>query len=94
LPESFALYQNYPNPFNPSTTISFDLKQQSTVTLQIYNVLGQKVEEFSYGLVDAGSYLKQISLAKFASGIYLYRIDAIGNSGEHFVSTKRMIVMK
>ncbi len=43
LPKVFQIAQNYPNPFNPSTRISFDVAQESGVTLEIYNMLGQKV---------------------------------------------------
>ena len=43
LPKDFAVAQNYPNPFNPSTKISFDVAKESAITLEIYNMLGQKV---------------------------------------------------
>ncbi|MGH8016536.1 MAG: T9SS type A sorting domain-containing protein, partial [Candidatus Zixiibacteriota bacterium] len=42
-PSNFVLQQNYPNPFNPSTTIEYQLPQSTSVLLEIYNVLGQKV---------------------------------------------------
>ncbi len=54
IPKSYALYQNYPNPFNPNTTISFNLKEQSDVTLTIYNMLGQQVAAYNYGTLGAG----------------------------------------
>jgi len=104
VPKNYALYQNYPNPFNPSTTIRFDLKQTSAVTLEIYNVLGQKVEYWSYGVMGAGRYEKSIAMAQYSSGVYYYRIIAQGNSaqdgsasggdGQKFVSTKKMMVVK
>jgi len=94
LPTDYALYQNYPNPFNPSTTIRFDLKQQSTVTLDIYNVLGQRVMEQQYGQMDAGRYNEVVSMDKFASGVYYYRINAIGNGEQKFVSVKKLVLMK
>ncbi len=47
LPQSYALLQNYPNPFNAGTVISFNLKDASDWTLQVYNITGQTVRTFS-----------------------------------------------
>ncbi len=93
-PRAFALYQNYPNPFNPSTTIRFDLNQTSTVALEIFNVLGQRVEYRNYGTMDAGRYDKLINMNSLASGVYYYRIVAGGVNGEKSVSTKKLIMVK
>ncbi len=94
IPKDYALYQNYPNPFNPTTTIRFDLKQQSTVSLEIYNVLGQRVEYWNYGTMDAGRYNEIVNMDRFASGVYYYRINAIGEDGRKFVSMKKLVLMK
>jgi hypothetical protein len=94
VPKNYALYQNYPNPFNPSTTIRFDLKQTSSVTLEVYNVLGQRLEYWNYGTMDAGRYNKNVNLDAFASGVYYYRILAQGNNGEKFESMKKLVLMK
>lgn len=93
-PKTYALFQNYPNPFNPSTTIRFDLKQASTVVLDIYNILGQKVEEWNYGTMNAGEFSKAFDMNRFASGVYFYRINAVGNDGEKFVEMKKLVLMK
>jgi photosystem II stability/assembly factor-like uncharacterized protein len=93
-PKDYALYQNYPDPFNPTTTIRFDLKQTSTVVLDVFNTIGQKIMEQSYGTLNAGEYEKELSMAQFASGVYYYRIEAVGNDGEHFVSIKKLVLMK
>jgi hypothetical protein len=93
-PESYALYQNYPNPFNPSTTIRFDLKQTSTVTLDIYNTLGQRVLEDNYGAMNAGRYDEVVNMGKMASGVYLYRIAALGNDGQKFTAMKKLVLVK
>jgi hypothetical protein len=94
VPKNYALYQNYPNPFNPSTTIQFDLERASTVTLAIYNVLGQKVLEENYGTKNAGTYNEDINLDAFASGVYFYRINVTGNDGQKFSSTKKLVLIK
>ncbi len=93
-PEFFILEQNYPNPFNPSTTIRFDLKCASKVTLGVYNVLGQNIREWNYGMMDAGRYDETLTMEKFASGVYYYRITVLGNNGERFVSVKELVLMK
>lgn len=86
--------QNYPNPFNPTMSISFHFKQNSTVKLDIFNVLGQKVKELGLGRMNAGSYSQIIDMSRYASGVYLYRIEAIGSHGEQFISTKNMVLLK
>ncbi len=94
VPKAYALYQNYPNPFNPSTTIRFDLKEPSTVSLDIYNVLGQRVLENNYGNMNAGRYNEAVNMDRFATGVYFYQIAAKGNDGEKFVSIKKLVLMK
>jgi Concanavalin A-like lectin/glucanases superfamily/Secretion system C-terminal sorting domain len=94
VPKTYALYQNFPNPFNPSTTIRFDLKEQSNVTLEICNVLGQKVEFWDYGMMNAGRYNEDVNMVRFASGVYLYRIVAQGKKGDRFVSIKKLVLIK
>ncbi|MEZ4764794.1 MAG: hypothetical protein R3C26_16945 [Calditrichia bacterium] len=56
VPENFHLKQNYPNPFNPSTTIEFDLQESAFVTLEIYNVVGQKVRTLVKEQLQPGTY--------------------------------------
>jgi len=91
---TYALYQNFPNPFNPSTTIRFDLKQRSDVSLEIFNTLGQRVDIWTCRLLDAGKYDEVVDMSRFASGIYLYRITAVGKNGERFTSIKKLVLMK
>jgi Concanavalin A-like lectin/glucanases superfamily/Secretion system C-terminal sorting domain/The GLUG motif len=94
VPKTYALYQNFPNPFNPSTTIRFDLKEQSTVMLDIYNVLGQRVMERSYGTMNAGKFNEVVNMDGFASGVYFYRVVAEGIRGDSFVAIKKMLELK
>jgi hypothetical protein len=94
VPRDYALYQNYPNPFNPSTTIRFDLKEPSTVRLEIYDILGQRVYDENKGVMSAGRFSETFDMSRFASGVYLYRITAVGSNDEKFVSLKKMMLIK
>jgi hypothetical protein len=80
---------NYPNPFNPQTTIQLVLPQDGFVSLKIYNVLGQEVATLVSDNLTAGSYKYVWNASNFASGIYVYRIEANG-----LVMDKKMILMK
>jgi hypothetical protein len=89
LPAQFALFQNYPNPFNPSTKIRYELPAQVRVTLTVYNVLGQQVAELVNGEQAPGRYEIQLNAQTFASGIYMYRLQA----GD-FVQTRKLLLIK
>ena len=54
IPQSFILNANYPNPFNPTTTISYDLPEQSQITLGIYDLLGKQIKTLVNQSQDAG----------------------------------------
>jgi hypothetical protein len=88
VPEGFALQQNYPNPFNPSTTIRYGLPYRSTVTLTVYNTLGQKVRTLVQGTLEAGNYEVTFDGTGLASGVYYYRIQA-----GSFVETKKLLLL-
>ncbi len=92
-PKDFAVYQNYPNPFNPSTTIRYDLKEQSNVRLEVYNVLGMKVRSENFQK-DAGTFEARLDFSQMPSGIYYFRMVISGKSGASFVSTKKALLMK
>jgi len=88
-PNEFKLEQNYPNPFNPSTTISYSVPQKGHVTLDIYDVLGQKVELLVNEEQKTGKYEIRLDAGGLTSGIYFYRLQ----SGS-FVESKKMILLK
>jgi len=99
VPAEFLLSQNYPNPFNPETIISFQLAENSFVTLKVFDVLGNEVAVVVNELLPAGSYAKKFggsSLAKsLASGIYIYQLQAASiNGSRNFSSIKKMILLK
>jgi hypothetical protein len=93
-PAVFALEQNYPNPFNPSTRINFSLAVESRVTLDVFNIIGQKVKTLINRNLPAGQNSLTFDASHLNSGIYFYRIDAEGTNGYKFSSVKKMMVTK
>lgn len=93
-PSEFSLEQNYPNPFNPSTNIAYSVPVKSDVTLEVYNLIGQKVMTLVQGSVNAGKHVVQMDGSSMASGIYLVKLNAIGEDGSQFTSSKKMTLMK
>lgn len=89
VPIEYKLYPVYPNPFNPSTTISFDLPEASSVLITIYNVLGQNVATLINGRLPAGRHEREWNAARFSSGIYFVRMQA----GD-FVKTTKITLLK
>ncbi|MBT6907427.1 MAG: T9SS type A sorting domain-containing protein [Gemmatimonadetes bacterium] len=94
-PEAFALANNYPNPFNPATTIKYALPEASSVTLEIYNVVGQVVRTLVADHQNAGRYVVQWDATNesghsLSSGIYFYRLEA----GGEFLEVKKMLLLK
>jgi hypothetical protein len=89
-PETFELRQNHPNPFNPVTMIEFVLGRTQPARLAVYNVLGHEVAILFNGQVEAGkSYRLEFDGAKYASGIYFYRLQ----SGER-TQIRKMLLSK
>ena len=88
-PLEFALDQNYPNPFNPSTVIKYSIPTDGFVTLDVYNLLGEKVASLVNSVQKAGRYELTFDASKFASGVYVYSL----RSGS-FNAVKKMILMK
>ena len=87
--DGYFLSQNFPNPFNPATTIIFSVPQRSHVTVQIFNTLGQQVDELLSRDVDAGEHSVRWDASRFTGGIYFYRI----RSGR-FIETKKILLLK
>lgn len=75
LPGQLVLSQNYPNPFNPVTSIPFELKTATNISLDVYDVLGRKVQTLIHNTVyPAGAHQVQFSGSEFSSGLYYYRL--------------------
>lgn len=94
IPSNFSLRQNYPNPFNANTNIAFDLVNKSQVTLEVFNIAGQKIKTLVNGTVNPGhhSILWDGTMdngQKTASGVYFYKLQADNHS-----RTMKMVLLK
>ena len=99
IPEEYFLSQNYPNPFNPITTIEFSIPEEGSVSLVIYDVIGNEVTTLVNENLRAGFYKTEFSAKggsaaggnanSLSSGIYFYTIKT-----QNYIQTKKMILMK
>ena len=88
-PETYALYQNYPDPFNSSTTIRYTVPVPCFVSLEIYNILGERVTTLVDEPQAPGVYQMSWQPDRLASGVYAYRLQA----GE-YVEVRRMVLLR
>ena len=93
-PFEFALHQNYPNPFNPETKIQFDIAEKSHVTINVFNLVGQKVATLANSSMDVGKYTLtwgglNDNGTPIPSGVYFYEMNT---SSYH--SIKKLVLVK
>jgi hypothetical protein len=103
VPLDYELYQNYPNPFNPSTKIGYNLKERGYVKLMLYDITGSLVSVLVNKEQESGYYEVEFNVGNglqsvpnnLASGIYLYRIEVIGEGRiPKFSDMKKMVFIK
>lgn len=87
LPSEFQLSQNFPNPFNPTTNISFSLPKQTSWTVDVMNILGERVQRFDG--TGIGQQAITWDASTFASGVYFYQLRA-----NDFTETRKMVLVK
>lgn len=88
--ESIQLKPNYPNPFTNSTTIPFELAEETEVSLTVWNMIGQKVETLTEGHRGAGPHDDVIwDASNMPSGMYIIRLEADGE-----VFTRKVTLIK
>lgn len=85
----YKLNQNYPNPFNPDTMISFYLSKPEKVKIEIFNNLGEKVEEVFNGTAVKGMNRINYISKNLASGVYYFKLTS-----DNFSDSKKMVLMK
>ncbi len=93
-PSEYRLNQNYPNPFNPSTTIGYSVPQDGLISLDIYNVVGQKIKTLYTGYQSAGSHslvwdATNASGEAVPTGIYIYSLN-----GANAHVTQKMVLIR
>ena len=88
-PDKFTLEQNLPNPFNPETRINFSVPRLSPITISIYNLKGELIEELINDIYEPGNYKVNFIATGYASGIYFYRLKTgFGNY------TRKLMIIK
>lgn len=86
---NYVLYQNYPNPFNPTTTIRYELPQDGVVTIELFDILGQKVKTMLNEFQNADRYEISFNAVGLASGVYIYRMKV-----NDFIQSKKMLLIR
>ena len=94
IPSTAVLSQNYPNPFNPTTTINYSLNEASQVSIEVFNVKGQKVKTLVNDYQQAGTQSVDWnglddSNRSVASGVYFYKMKTDERS-----ETRKMLLLK
>ncbi len=93
-PTVFSFGENYPNPFNPSTNISFDLPNNGTVRLEVFNILGQKVASLLNEFKLAGTHQVIFDAGSLSSGVYIARIQFQTEKGSKVLAEQKMQLIK
>ncbi|MBI5060516.1 T9SS type A sorting domain-containing protein [candidate division KSB1 bacterium] len=88
VPDEYSLEQNFPNPFNPSTTIRFGVPMASEVIIEVFDVLGRKVETLRNGLVQPGVYSVVWNCSTCSSGLYFVQMQTRDK-----VALKKMLLL-
>lgn len=93
-PTSYYIEQNFPNPFNSSTKIDYFLPVESNVQVEVYNVMGERVETLINRHEQAGKHEIFINSESLNSGFYLYQMHAssIDNKVYYNVIKKMMCI--
>jgi len=85
----FKLSQNYPNPFNPETLIEYQIDEDSFVSLKVFDILGNLIEEVLNEKQNAGNYRKIFRANNLPSGVYIYQLTT-----DKYSTQRRMLLLK
>jgi hypothetical protein len=88
-PVGLTVSQNAPNPFSNTTIINYQLAENVPVSLDVFDITGQKVQTVSEGMMGTGAHQIVLNSANLQAGMYFYALTA----GQDRV-TKRMTVIR
>jgi hypothetical protein len=86
-PNSISI-NNFPNPFNSSTVIQYTIPEESNISLDLYNSIGEKIYNLSDGFKRAGEYELYLNASSLTSGVYFIVLRA----SEHYFSHKILLL--
>jgi len=89
IPETFALHHAYPNPFNPMTNIMYDISEESSVSITIYDLSGRKIETLVNKTIQPGQYNVTWDAKGYASGVYFVKLHA-----NEFIQIQKLMLVK
>jgi len=92
VPSEYYVSQNYPNPFNPSTTIKYSLPVESNVRINIYNSIGEMIDELVSETQSSGNYEVTWNAQNYSSGIYYYSFEVSSTDGSNSHREMKKIV--
>ena len=90
--KDFKLDQNHPNPFNPTTSISYELFEESHVTLKVYDLIGKEITTLVDETQAKGDYTVDFDASRYSnltSGIYFYKLTT-----DKYSDVRKMILTK
>ena len=91
----FSLSQNYPNPFNPETNIEFTLSDEAETKIIIYDMLGNKINDYINSTLPAGVHNLKLDGSSLAAGTYIYQLQASSTElSKEYVQTRKMVLLK
>ena len=85
--DGYLLEQNYPNPFNEKTNISFQIPNETYVSLKVYNSYGAEIEELAGKKYSQGKHTVEFDATNLSKGIYFYAIKA-----DKFSASQKMVI--
>ncbi|MDP1678345.1 MAG: putative Ig domain-containing protein [Bacteroidota bacterium] len=96
VPTEYIVYQNYPNPFNPTTTIRFGVPKTSDVSIEIYNVIGQRIATIFEHQMDAQYQEIVWNASRYSSGVYyaVIRMKEVNALEKEHKFVKKLVLIK